>query len=203
MDDLPDDLLEVIFRYLPLWQLASTKRVCRKYASKIRKTIFSKEWRSIEANDTALYLLKDEIYANAKEAFETLKAGEWINWQFLSEVVTKIAHRYKIPMKNGRSVNYLMAQIVSHQIFGESENIHIIQKVNSDILYLFSDVYTVNHQKLSEFAFVCHSVGLEVAPFQKSYVCDTYFKSTSVPMLSTDIFLELRRGNIVGVALFM
>jgi hypothetical protein len=202
MVTLTIDELCLLLTWLPLGSLMYLKRVCTLWANAVRRIVHTPEWRDAMARAPERY----RRYESAQQGFESLNAGPRVDKRLLSRKCRQLARVRGVRLDRG-SGEFMVHMLFKNntgipQLFNKS--LRILQRKDSDQIYILSDVYHVDTDTINQFAFECTNAGMEVFVFEKDYEGLAfevgYRPPRGIGMLNGG-YWQFYRGKIAGIVI--
>lgn len=206
---LDTDTVYVICSTLSLAKLMSIKRVSKTWAIACRRTIQSESWQSKETNRLDLKIAppRFRVYGSAEEAFACFRAAPKVSKLLLRKRCKQMAaiHGARLGATAGDRVafDFFRNQKCTKGIF--DKGIKVFQHMDGGKIYIVSDVYGWNVNRLTTFVDRCVASGMYVVPFELDYPLQRnegghFYPPKTVGMVASgyDYFY---RGKMAGLVL--
>ena len=204
ISSLCTDELGLIFRFLSLPYLIAIKCVNTEWAKAVRHTIHNPEWTELRRVITNHRSVPPRFcrYETAAEAFATLDAAPKVDKRLVTKKCKQLAKIHGVHLLSGGADRVVYHLFKNNTKTGSmfNKSMKIIQKKDSDKIYILSDLYHIDTDKLNRFALKCASGGMDVFVFELDYHMkydDQYHPPANVKMLA-DGYPYLYRGKLAG-----
>lgn len=199
---LDADVLCLIVGTFPLAELVHLKFVGKSWASAVRRTVCSAPWQSVPANRTMLSSVPPRFraYSSAEAAFACFDAAPRVEKRLVKQKCKQVAavHGITLRQTNGQNVAWALFKNKAITDGILTKSIKVLQKRDSDRVFILSDVYDACADRLNEFACRTAIGGVDIFPFELTYPATGRFSPPATVTMLGEGYKYFYRGRIAG-----
>ena len=203
LPSLSTDELGLILKFLSLPYLIPTKCVNKQWAKAVRYTIHDAEWRRVLKNHRSVEEAPIRFcrYDTAAEAFATFDAASKVDKRLVSKKCKQLAQIHRVRLIStaaDRVADYLFKNNANTGgLFTKS--IKVLQKKDSDKIFIISDVEHMDSDKFNRFALRSAHGGMDVSVLELDYPEGfNYYPPRNVKMIGSG-YPYFCRGKLAAI----